>query len=184
MGWLPTHAGLWKYLEQFQQMYSPFAHYMVKIICEKARFCHTMSFANDFRWKNHCYVKFLAILATFELFFIGDSFLIASNDTCMYFPWLGNCCQNNHCQALAIWKTNTPNKFCILLGLKAALQQNGLGLQYLQNKEHIHMYNSSGTVFMISTVLSTYWFVIARIHSCASESKGCCLSVPGSSSLL
>jgi hypothetical protein len=39
-------------------------------------------------------------------------------------------------------KTNTSIEFCVLLGLKAALQQNGLGIHYLQNKEHIYTYAS------------------------------------------
>ena len=40
------------------------------------------------------------------------------------------------------------SEFCVLLGLKAALQQNGLGIQYLHNKEHICTY-AYVTVFII-----------------------------------
>ena len=47
-----------------------------------------------------------------------------------------------------IMKTNTYIDFCVLLGLKAALQQTDLGIQYLHNKEHICMY-AYVTVFMI-----------------------------------
>lgn len=44
-------------------------------------------------------------------------------------------------------KTNTSIDFCVLLGLKAALQQNGLGIQYLHNKEHICTYAYSHSFY-------------------------------------
>jgi len=47
-----------------------------------------------------------------------------------------------------IMKTNTSIDFCVLLGLKAALQQSGFGFQYLHNKEHICTY-AYVAVFMI-----------------------------------
>lgn len=46
------------------------------------------------------------------------------------------------------YENNTSIDFCVLLGLKAALQQTGLGIQYLHNKEHICTY-AYVTVFMI-----------------------------------
>ena len=47
-----------------------------------------------------------------------------------------------------IMKTNTSIDFCVLPGLKAALQQSGFGIQYLHIKEHICTY-AYVTVFMI-----------------------------------
>jgi len=45
-------------------------------------------------------------------------------------------------------KTNASIDFGVLLGLKAALQQTGLSIQYLHIKEHICTY-AYVTVFMI-----------------------------------
>jgi len=47
-----------------------------------------------------------------------------------------------------IMKTNASIDFGVLLGLKAALQQTGLSIQYLHIKEHICTY-AYVTVFMI-----------------------------------